>query len=114
MIGEFVPSFSLSRLELSTVEPAPAGRVSPYASRYVTGSGAASVAAATSFTREAAPHLLVSGPIITGPQEPVPLDRAIAPVTATESGASKVSPTMIAAGLVALGVAGLVFYKLRK
>jgi hypothetical protein len=106
MIGS---SFSLSRFEVGTAAPAPATGVSLYGSR-----SAASVAAATSFVREAAPHLLVSGPIITGPQEPAPLDRAIAPVTATESGASKVSPTMIAAGLVALGVAGLVFYKLRK
>jgi hypothetical protein len=82
------------------------------------GDGVSYAVAAPSLTVSAGAGLIgPQGPILTGPApSPLPmLDRAsLVNMTMPPDEEKKIPPTMIAAGLVALGVAGLVFYKLRK
>lgn len=112
MIGEYLVSATFTAVDPTTTTRAPyAGFESRYGS-----SAAGTVAAKTSFSREAAPWLRVSGPEPTGASLaplPAPLDRAVAP-SGTTTAPATLSPAMIAAAVVTLGVAGLVVYKLRK
>ncbi len=89
-----------------------------------TGGVAPYLRTSTSMTASAAAGLIgPQGPVISGKPAPAPapapvptFDRAFSPLeNTTLSDTQKGLPaTAIAAGVVALGVAGLVFYKLRK